>query len=45
MKPSLDEIATAVQMMDSDVLDTESVQRMMMFLPTPDEIAMLLVGR
>lgn len=41
MKPSLDEIAAAVQAMDATVLDVEAVQNMIRFLPDPDEVALV----
>ena len=41
IKASLDDIAAAVQTIDDEVLDAESVQSMIRFLPTADELALV----
>ena len=41
IKVSLDDIAVAVQTIDDEVLDAESVQSMIRFLPTADELALV----
>ena len=41
IKASLDDIAAAVQTIDDEVLDAESVQSMIRFLPTADELAVV----
>ena len=41
IKASLDDIAAAVQTIDDQVLDAESVQSMIRFLPTADELALV----